>query len=120
MAAGVIFMQWDSYAGGADGPPFSADDPLTFNTRQERLHRLAAGDRLWLVSRCPDDGQYDFVDAHGSERDVPAGDPGSGRGDGSLKRPFAWHQERFSLDFLAVLGANAATRYSRTERGLRP
>jgi hypothetical protein len=56
MAVGVIFMQWDSYVGGPNGPPFFAADPLTFNTRQERLHRLAAGDRLWLVARCPDDG----------------------------------------------------------------
>jgi hypothetical protein len=63
MAAGVIFMQWDSYVGGPDGPPFFAEDAPTFNTRQERLHRLAAGDRLWLVSRCPDDGQYYFVAA---------------------------------------------------------
>jgi hypothetical protein len=63
MAAGVIFMQWDSYVGGPDGPPFFAEDPLTFNTRQERLHQLAAGDRLWLVSRCPDDRQYYFVAA---------------------------------------------------------
>jgi hypothetical protein len=53
MAAGVLFMQWSSYAGGPDGPPFFSEDPLTFNTRQERLHRLTAGDRLWLVSRCP-------------------------------------------------------------------
>jgi hypothetical protein len=61
MAAGVIFMQWDSYAGGPDGQPFFADDPLTFNTRQERLHRLIVGDWLWLVSRCPADGQYYFT-----------------------------------------------------------
>jgi hypothetical protein len=61
MAAGVIFMQWDSYAGGPDGSPFFAENPLTFNTRQERLHRLTAGDRLWLVSRCPADGQYYFT-----------------------------------------------------------
>jgi hypothetical protein len=61
MAAGVIFMQWDSYLGGANGPPFFSEDPLTFNTRQERLHQLAADDRLWLVSRCPDDRQYYFV-----------------------------------------------------------
>jgi hypothetical protein len=61
MAAGVIFMQWDSYVGGANGPPFFSEDPLTFNARQERLHRLAEGDRLWIVSRCPDDGQYYFV-----------------------------------------------------------
>jgi hypothetical protein len=65
MAAGVIFMQWDSYVGGSDGPAFFSDEPLTFNTRQERLHRLAAGDRLWLVSRCPEDGQYYFVAALG-------------------------------------------------------
>lgn len=63
MAAGIIFMQWDSYAGGPNGPPFFSEDPITFNTRQERLHRLAPGDRLWLVSRCPDDGQYYFVAA---------------------------------------------------------
>jgi hypothetical protein len=63
MAASVIFMQWDSYAGGTSAPPFFAEEPLTFNTRQERLHHLAAGDRLWLVSRCPDDGQYYFVAA---------------------------------------------------------
>jgi hypothetical protein len=63
MAAGVIFMQWDSYVGGPNGPPFYSEEPLAFNTRQERLHRLAAGDRLWLVSRCPDDGQYYFVAA---------------------------------------------------------
>jgi len=63
MAAGVLFMQWDSYAGAAGGPPYFAGSPLTFNTRQERLHRLAPGDRLWLVSRCPDDGQYYFVAA---------------------------------------------------------
>jgi hypothetical protein len=63
MAAGVLFMQWDSYVGGANGPAFFAEEPVTFNTRQERLHRLAVGDRLWLVSRCPDDGQYYFVAA---------------------------------------------------------
>jgi hypothetical protein len=44
-------------------PPNVQNPSLTFNTRQERLHRLAAGDRLWLVSRCPDDGQYYFVAA---------------------------------------------------------
>jgi hypothetical protein len=61
MAAGVIFIQWDSYTGGTDRRPFFAEDTLTFNTRQERLHQLTTGDRLWLVSRCPDDGQYYFV-----------------------------------------------------------
>jgi hypothetical protein len=61
MAAGVIFMQWDSYLGGLNGSPFFSEDRLVFNTRQERLHHLAVGDRLWLVSRCPNDGQYYFV-----------------------------------------------------------
>jgi hypothetical protein len=56
-------MQWDSYAGSTNAPPFFSEDPLTFNTRQDRLHQLTAGDRLWLVSRCPDDGQYYFVAA---------------------------------------------------------
>jgi hypothetical protein len=56
-------MQWDSYVGGTTGPPFFGQDPLTLNTRQARLHRLAPGDRLWLVSRCPDDGQYYFLAA---------------------------------------------------------
>jgi hypothetical protein len=63
MAAGIIFMQWESYLGGKDSPAFFADEPLTFNSRQERLHRLAPGDRAWLVSRCPEDGQYYFVAA---------------------------------------------------------
>lgn len=63
MSAGVIFMQWDSYAASEVGPPFFSEDPLTFNSRQERLQRLQPGDRLWLVSRCPDDGQYYFVAA---------------------------------------------------------
>jgi hypothetical protein len=69
MAAGVVFMQWDSYAGSPAGPAFFAQEPITFNTRQERLHRLAPGDRLWHVSRCPDDGQYYFVAAlHAAQR----------------------------------------------------
>lgn len=63
MAAGVIFMQWHNYIGDKDGKPFFSEDPITFNTRQERLHKLAPGDRLWLVSRSPDDGQYYFITA---------------------------------------------------------
>ena len=51
----------ESYIGASDRRPFFSEEPLTFNMRQERLHRLAAGDRLWLVSRCPEDGQYYFV-----------------------------------------------------------
>src|SRR4051812_40945235 len=61
MPTAVIFMQWDSYLGGTNGPAFFTQDPLTFNSRQERLHQLAPGDRLWLVSRCPEDQQYYFI-----------------------------------------------------------
>ncbi len=63
MAAAVIFMQWDSYEGQAGSPPLFEQDPLTFTSRQERLHHLGPGDRLWLVSRCPVDRQYYFVAA---------------------------------------------------------
>jgi hypothetical protein len=63
MSAGVIFMQWESYVGRTAAQAFFSERPLTFNTRQERLHQLHPGGRLWLVSRCPDDGQYYFVAA---------------------------------------------------------
>jgi hypothetical protein len=77
MAAAITFIQWHSYIGGPDEPPFFSYDPLTFNTRQERLHRLAAGDRLWLVSRCPDDAQYYCIGAlviAEISRNLPGGD----------------------------------------------
>jgi hypothetical protein len=60
MADGVIFLQWRQYRDG-DEPGLFAQEPLSFNSRQERLHQLGTGDRLWLVSRCPDDQQYYFV-----------------------------------------------------------
>jgi hypothetical protein len=40
MAAGVVFMQRECYAGGEDGPPFFAEEPVKFSSRQERLHWL--------------------------------------------------------------------------------
>jgi len=61
MSAGVIFMQWENYVGGKGGASFFSQEPLTFNSRQERLHQLVPGDHLWLVSRCPEDAQYYFV-----------------------------------------------------------
>jgi hypothetical protein len=61
MATAVVFMKWEHYQGDECRQGFFVQDPLTFNSRQERLHQLAPGDRLWLVSRCPDDGQYNFV-----------------------------------------------------------
>ena len=63
MATGAIFMKWESYTGDKDCSPFFTEETLTFNSQQERLHRLVPGDRLWLVSRCPEDGQYYFVAA---------------------------------------------------------
>jgi hypothetical protein len=59
----VIFMKWDSYTGSSGEPAFFSQDPLTFNSQQERLHQLEEGDRLWLVSRSPADQQYYFVAA---------------------------------------------------------
>ncbi|GEM_PF-1169125 len=61
MSSAITFIRWDNYASGLDGRGFFAADPLTFNSRQERLHSLNTGDRLWLVSRCPEDQQYYFV-----------------------------------------------------------
>lgn len=61
MASAIVFIQWDNYVNGLDKRGFFAADPLTFNSRQERLHLLGKGDRLWLVSRCPEDQQYYFV-----------------------------------------------------------
>ncbi len=61
MTSAIAFIQWESYTNGLDGRGFFAVDPLTFNSRQERLHLLHVGDRLWLVSRCSEDQQYYFV-----------------------------------------------------------
>jgi hypothetical protein len=61
MPSGVIFMQWESYRSPDGASVFFRHDPLTFNSRQDRLHELSPGDRLWLVSRCPHDQQYYFI-----------------------------------------------------------
>src|SRR5438309_102425 len=61
MASAVIFMQWESYESDTGQSVFFRHNPLTFNSRQERLHKLCGGDRLWLVARCPADQQYYFV-----------------------------------------------------------
>ncbi len=61
MPSAVLFIQWDNYAGAPGSAPIFSVDPLTYNSRQPRLHELAPGDRLWLVSRAPDDRQYYFV-----------------------------------------------------------
>jgi hypothetical protein len=61
MSAGIAFIHWENYRSSQSGNNLFDKEPLTFNSRQERLHRLMAGDRLWLVSRCPEDSQYYFV-----------------------------------------------------------
>lgn len=61
MASAIAFIQWDNYRNGLDGRGFFAADPLTFNSKQERLHSVDTDDRLWLVSRCLEDQQYYFV-----------------------------------------------------------
>ena len=61
MPHAIAYIQWDSYRRGLDGKGFFAAEPLTFNSRQERLHKIAPREKLWLVSRCPEDGQHYFV-----------------------------------------------------------
>src|SRR5690348_12454052 len=61
MASAVIAMQWENYAGIQGESGIFRRRPLNFNSKQERLARLGAGDRLWLVARCPQDHQYYFV-----------------------------------------------------------
>lgn len=61
MPSAIAFIRWDNYTYGEDGQGFFEANPLTFNSRQERLHALKPDDKLWLVSRCPDDQQYYFV-----------------------------------------------------------
>ena len=61
MADAVIFMQWENYIGTSESQAFFSQEPLTFNSRQERLHQLSEGDRIWLVSRHSADQQYYFV-----------------------------------------------------------
>ncbi len=61
MASAVAFVQWRSYQTGLGGHGLFSDDPLSFNSQQERLRDLRPGDNLWLVSRSPADQQYYFV-----------------------------------------------------------
>lgn len=56
-------MHWENYVSGTVQRGFFDTDLISFNSHQERLHRLAPGDRLWLVSRNPEDGQYYFIAA---------------------------------------------------------
>ena len=56
-----MFVQWESYSGDSGTQSLFSSDPLTYNSKQERLHQLAEGDQLWLVSRLPTNQQYYFV-----------------------------------------------------------
>jgi hypothetical protein len=61
MSSAAAFLQWHNYEGASDKHGLFALEPLAYNCRQERLHSLRRGDRLWLVSRCPEDQQHYFV-----------------------------------------------------------
>ena len=61
MPGAVAFIQWDNYRGPAGEPRLFAFETLTFNSQQARLHDIAPGERLWLVSRNSEDQQYYFV-----------------------------------------------------------
>jgi len=57
----LAFVRWEEYQKRPDGLPLLAADPVSFNSAQARLHRVLNGERLWLVSRCPDDQEYYLV-----------------------------------------------------------
>ncbi len=61
MADAIAYIQWSNYAEGLDGKGLFHSEPLAFSSRQERLHKVGPGERLWLDSRCPEDGQHYFV-----------------------------------------------------------
>ena len=61
MATAIAFIRWENHFDGVGSNRLFASRPPTYNSSQERLHSLSPGDRLWLVSRCPDDKQYYFT-----------------------------------------------------------
>lgn len=61
MSTAAAFIHWKNYLTGLDGRGLFSTEPLTYNSSQERLQSLSPGDKLWLLSRCPDDHQYYFV-----------------------------------------------------------
>jgi len=61
MSSAIAFIHWDNYACGPTGHGLLVGETVTFNSRQERLHKLNRGDWLWLVARCPEDQQHYFV-----------------------------------------------------------
>ncbi len=84
MADAVCFIDWESYSNGPDGRGFYSQEPLSFNSKQSRLHQTCPGDCLWLVSRHPDDKQYYVVAVlrvAELRRNSPDGDLGRSYGD---------------------------------------
>jgi hypothetical protein len=61
MASALAFLHWHNYESDSGEPEFFAATPLAYNCRQARLHNLVPGDRLWIVSRCPEDQQHYIV-----------------------------------------------------------
>lgn len=61
MSSAIAFIHWDNYARGFTRYSLLSGETITFNSRQERLHKLNRGDWLWLVARCPEDQQHYFV-----------------------------------------------------------
>jgi hypothetical protein len=61
MADGIAFIQWNNFVSGVDACGFFSADPLVFSSRQDRLHKVDVGSRLWLVSRDPSNSQHYFV-----------------------------------------------------------
>ncbi len=61
MNSAIAFIHWENYTYGPTGHGLFVAETVTFNSRQERLHRLSRGDWLWLVARCPEDQQHYFV-----------------------------------------------------------
>ncbi len=61
MADAICFIGWESYSSGVDGRGFFAQEPLSFNSAQARLHQVEIDNRIWLVSRHPNDKQYYIV-----------------------------------------------------------
>src|SRR5262245_34025388 len=84
MPDAVCYLGWESYTKGPDGRGYFAQEPLSYNSRQSRLHQVTPGDHLWLVSRHPDDKQYYIVGVlrvADLPRNAPAGDPAQASGE---------------------------------------
>lgn len=61
MPDAICYLSWENYVCGPNGRGFFLQEPLSYNSRQPRLHEIEPGDHVWLVSRHPDDKQYLIV-----------------------------------------------------------